>query len=181
MSFPRIERAEVLTFRLVVPKGVVESVADHVPELGLVVCPRPGGVCLEIPNEGSSLTFRCRGEACELAAMVLVSDPEGLFFRSVLVPLLVRHRGDFHARLSWSEPGGQSGSGERGVTEVLLERGALPPSVENVVDLLRAATRPLFAPATPESAEFEESREVEHLLEKAREDFARYRKPRAIE
>ncbi len=118
----RIEVAEVLSFRLKVPKAELERLAQpgaRAPgaELGVSGLPQVPNVS-NVPNvivetegsewvvsveEGDSiLRFRTIGTEAVLTEVVLCNDERGLFFTRVLGPLMVNHGGDLSARLTWN-------------------------------------------------------------------------------
>lgn len=189
MSHPRIERAEILSLRLVVPLRALDQLRES--------CPLPLELersedALKVVFGECSLSFRRDGEIARLSDVCIRSDERGSFFRDVLCALMSEHAGDLHAKLAWRAPDRENGLGS---AEVRIRRGeaqtSMSAAMRNVVDNLRHAAQPLFDATHPgepaAAAEAGEAKgepmphpdaellaEVDKLLEDGRRHYAEY-------
>lgn len=183
MSYPRIEQAEILSLRLVVPLSALDQLRESCP---LSLALQRSEHELSLSHERCALTFRRDGELAQLSDVRIQADPRGEFFRDVLCALMTEHSGDLHAKLAWRAPNRE---GSLGSAEVRIRRGqaetVMNPAMRNVVDNLRAAAQPLFessgqAPAQaadsqePEAPPPLEEEDVLRLLDDARKHYAEY-------
>jgi len=99
---PRIQFAEVLSFRLHVPIQALERLThDLRNELPLTVVEDTNGIKLSHEDAESFLRFRPRAEDAVLVEVVLSNDEQGLFFQRVVQTLLAQYQGDLQAKLVW--------------------------------------------------------------------------------
>jgi hypothetical protein len=100
---PRIEIAEVVSFRLKLPQAELERLcSERGGEVPLSLARDRMELVLEATRGDSSLRFRKSGQDAVLAEIAICNDEGGLFFQRVLGPLLVRFRGDCELRLVWN-------------------------------------------------------------------------------
>lgn len=181
MSTPRIEQAEILSLRLVVPLSALDQLREACP-LPLELSRDERG--LTLTHGRCALSFRRDGEAAQLSEVRIQADPRGDFFREVLCALMTEHAGDLHAKLAWRMPHRE---GSLGSAEVRIRHGraetTLTPTLRNAANHLRAAALPLFEPDTqapvaaapePEPPPSEADERVLQLLEDARKHYAEY-------
>jgi hypothetical protein len=115
--------AEVLSFRLKVPRSEVERVVDYSGrhEVPVALTSEGAELVLSAVNGESLMRFRPIGRDAILTEIVVANDPLGLFFHRILGPLMLRFQGDLHARLTWN-------TAERNVngdyTDVKITRGS---------------------------------------------------------
>jgi hypothetical protein len=102
---PRIETAEVLSFRLKVPPSGLQRLAEGLkPSLGVQLEPEESELVLSMGDGDSYLRFRPIGAEAILTEVCLSKDEEGVFFHRVLGTLMVEYGGDLHLRLTWNTP-----------------------------------------------------------------------------
>jgi hypothetical protein len=102
---PRIEIAEVVSFRLKLPLTEVERLPVMLAkELDLTLEREHGEVCVTAKDGDSSLRFRPVGHDAVLTEIAICNDEGGGFFQRVLGPLMVRFEGDCELRLVWNTP-----------------------------------------------------------------------------
>ncbi|MGQ0504031.1 MAG: hypothetical protein ACT4TC_01800 [Myxococcaceae bacterium] len=100
---PQIEIAEVITFRLKLPRAELMELSGRLgPELALKVEAEGQRVTVAMESGPSYLRFRLAGVDAVLSEIAIAADDRGLFFHRVLGPLMVRHAGDLHVRLRWN-------------------------------------------------------------------------------
>lgn len=99
---PRIDNAEVLSFRLKVPPEELELLAEQ--QLGLALEEEDGEFVIVQAEGDNYLRFRSIGSDAMLTEVFLCNDEGGVFFHRVLGSLMVRFRGDLHIRLVWNTP-----------------------------------------------------------------------------
>src|SRR5690242_16079305 len=100
---PRIEIAEVLSFRLKVPRRELEALPDTVAGgLNLTVAVEKSELVVSAVDAESYLRFRAIGAEAMLTEIALSKDERGAFFQRVLGPLMVRFLGDLHLKLTWN-------------------------------------------------------------------------------
>ena len=121
---PRIETAEVLSFRLQVPAGeLLRLPVVAAPELTLVIEDDEGETVVSVSDSDSYLRFRPVGDEAMLTEIFVCNVVGGLFFERVLAPLMVRFGGDLHALLVW----GAADRGRQGeFSEVRIVKGRTP-------------------------------------------------------
>jgi len=123
---PRIQLAEILSFRLHVPFQALERlIHDLRNELPLTLGEDSNGIKLTHDQAHSFLRFRRRGEDAILVEVNLAEDEQGLFFQRVLQTLLSQCQGDFQARLVWDA---QEKNVHGAHTLVTVRRGVLQSS-----------------------------------------------------
>ena len=173
----RIELADIISFRLRVPDGVLERLVEELkPELSLELVRQGVDVLLSQVGASCFLLFRPVEGGLVLREVVISQDVHGLFFQQVLGVLMVEHGGDLEARLEWNVPRQE----ER--THVSIERGVtsypgLSAAVQALRSSLQAAPDPGGAAATAGEAVEElspEDKELERLLERARASWEEY-------
>lgn len=100
---PRIEIAEVVSFRLTVPHEALEQlVADLSADLPLALDQEGADLVLKQVDSDCSLRFALTGEELVLTEALICNDELGAFFARVLARLLAEHSGDLEAKLVWS-------------------------------------------------------------------------------
>lgn len=118
----RIEVAELVSFRLKVPREALQRLPEELlGEVPLALTVEEGELVLSDGDADSFLRFRPVGREAVLTDAAVLNDARGRFFRSVFGALLVRFRGDLDARLVWSD---EDRNGNPSWTEVRVERGA---------------------------------------------------------
>jgi hypothetical protein len=102
----RIDSAEVVSFRLKVPRLELERLCQTEAgrELELELHDEEGVLHLGPAHADSFLRFRTTGAEAVLAEVYLCRDPDGAFLLRVLGPLMVRFAGDLSLRLTWNVP-----------------------------------------------------------------------------
>lgn len=181
MNTPRIEQAEILSSRLVVPLTALDRLREACP-LPLSLSRDERG--LTLTHERCALSFRRDGEQALLSEARIQADPRGAFFRDVLCALMTAHGGDLHAKLAWRVPDQEDTLGS---AEVRIRRGraetTLTPALRATVNNLRAAAVPLFpegqaaeaeALEADDAAPSETDAKVSELLDTARKHYAEY-------
>lgn len=185
-----IEHAEILSFRLKVPRLELDRLplGDLGQELGLTVALEEGELTVTVQDGECFLRFRPIGAEAMLTEIFISRDANGDFFLRVLGPLMVRFAGDLIARIMWNVPErNQHGDHvevkiTRGMTdypglghvplteaEARAGAGAHPPPLRNE---LRAGGEDLGELESPEE------RDVQQLLKKARAEYEHYLKLR---
>jgi hypothetical protein len=103
---PRIDSAEIVSFRLKVPRMELERLPSGAlgEEQGLQLLNEDGEVMITSSETDSFLRFRPIGAEAMLTEIFLSRDPRGDFFLRVLGPLMVRFAGDLVARVIWNVP-----------------------------------------------------------------------------
>lgn len=179
---PRIEIAEVVSFRLTVPYSALEQAAGDTPsELSLeqdgadVVLKQADGDC--------SLRFAPVGEELVLTEVMICNDEGGAFFSRVLGRLLADHSGDLEAKLVWSQA---SRNTQGSHANVVFRRGrAVPqpapaPSAANVLrDAVLAGGDPQGELAGVQAASDQahpDEEEIRRLLARAKEHWTEYQR-----
>jgi hypothetical protein len=184
----RIEVAEVLSFRLKVPRSELEQLPRVLgPELGLVVETEGTELGISMDAGDSYLRFRAIGSDAILTEVVICNDERGLFFQRVLGPLMVRHQGDLAIRLTWSA---HEKNTEGDYAEVKITRGqtsypglaqpflSLPPAVASSAGT-GEATEAMAMQSDDEAALPPELLEVKKILDRAKEQWAEYQRLKA--
>ena len=117
----RIEVVEVVSFRLEVPRLVLERlVNDLKPELPVRLERQNGRWVLSHVGQKSYLRFEPGVDSVELTDVVIHNDPAGVFFHAVLGSLMIRFHGDLEARVIF-DPTDENVS--ESWTEVVIRRG----------------------------------------------------------
>jgi hypothetical protein len=103
---PRIDSAEIVTFRLKVPRLELDRLPNGAlgEEQGLQLVNEDGELTLTSSETDSFLRFRPIGAEAILTEIFLSRDPRGDFLLRVLGPLMVRFAGDLVARVIWNVP-----------------------------------------------------------------------------
>lgn len=186
----RIEIAEVVSFRLRVPRGAIERLVDSLRgELQLSLNQENDELVLEHGTGESFLRFRPSHDEAVLTEVAICNDERGLFFQRVLGDLVSRYEGDLHVRLVWNDSDRNT---HGGFAEAIVQRGRSNyPGFSRTAQALRntlvAASADVSGgdPFSSEPAElpFETSKagseladEIEQLLEKGRQYFAEYQR-----
>jgi hypothetical protein len=102
---PRIESVEVISFRLKVPLGELERLAESERgrELGLTLEYDGTELVLACVATDCALRFRPIGTEAMLSEVSVVRDEAGFFFERVLIALAARFRGDLQLRVVWND------------------------------------------------------------------------------
>jgi hypothetical protein len=186
----RIEVAEVLSFRLKVPRPELEQLPRSLgPELGVSVETEGSELVLSIEAGDSYLRFRTIGAEAILTEVVVCNDDRGLFFQRVLGPLMVKHQGDLSIRLTWNA---HEKNTEGDYSEVKITRGqtkypglaqpflSLPPAVSSGSGATESAEGETMAmQSDDETTVSPELLEVRKILERAKEQWAEYQRLKA--
>src|SRR4051812_23131146 len=99
---PRIEIAEVVSFRLTLPYSALEQATGDLP--GDLALDQDGAdVVLKQAEGDCALRFAPVGEELVLTEVLICNDEAGAFFSRVLARLLTDHGGDLEAKLVWSQ------------------------------------------------------------------------------
>lgn len=180
---PRIETAEILSFRLKVPpQELLRLPQASGAGMGLLVENEDGEIALAQEGAESYLRFRSIGADAMLTEVYLCGDEGGLFFHRVLGALMVRHGGDLHVRLTWNLPERNS---QGDYAEVRIHRGATTyPGLSNELSPSLGLGGEAAAPSPAAAAGQEPprpafDREVQELLEKARRHWEEYQRLKA--
>lgn len=184
---PRIETVEVVSFRLKVPLGDLEQLADTAlgKQLGLALEYDGNELVLGCTLSDCALRFRPIGAEAMLSEVAIARDEGGGFFEGVLVPLAVRFRGDLHLRVVWneSERNTQGNWAELKITRGSVEEGEAPP----VYAPPPVSTGPAGEQMEPSEPDTEteprpltpEEQEIRELLAKARASWDEYQRLKA--
>ncbi len=189
---PRIEIAEVITFRLKLPRAELTDLPGRLgPELSLKVEAEGQRVTVSMEGGASYLRFRLAGVDAVLSEIAVSNDERGLFFHRVLGPLMVRHAGDLHVRLRWNTAERNSHGSH---AEVRISRGfttypglgppPLPPrqSLSPAQDAASEGGEGGAGPA-PEDEEAPdispEAQEIRKLVSKAKQQWDEYQRLKA--
>jgi hypothetical protein len=101
---PRIEIAEVVSFRLTLPYSALEQASgDQASDLQLSLDQDGADVVLKHADGDCALRFAPVGEELVLTEVLICNDEAGAFFSKVLARLLTEHAGDLEAKLVWSQ------------------------------------------------------------------------------
>jgi hypothetical protein len=183
---PRIESAEVVSFRLKVPRLELERLQKSEVGQDLALTLTQEGVDLLLaPSEGEShLRFRPIGAEAILTDVFLLHDAQGGFLLRVLGPLMVRFAGDLELQVVWSVPERNSEGAfalvtiTRGITDYPglgspPSTGASPTADAQAATALRNTLR-AGGEELAEHGPTAEEREVLELLQRAREQYQEY-------
>lgn len=191
---PRIDSAEILSFRLHVPtQALSRLVRDLKNELPLALVEDATGLKLCHEKGQSFLRFRTRGEESFLVEVVLREDEQGLFFQRVLGELLIQYQGDLQVKLKWNDAERNTHGPHALVT---VRQGASRyPGLSRPANALRNTLvaagdggesgddNPFGpadgAPEAPSPADDELLAEVERLLAKGKAHWAEYQRLKA--
>ncbi len=189
---PKIEVAEVLSFRLKVPKDELSRWAEAVKEPALTILSQDNGLRLELAAaDGESvLKFNSIGDEAMLHEIFIANDERGLFFQRVLGPLMVRYGGDLVIRLTWNTSERNS---HGDFAEVKVQRGVTTyPGLANLalpspagLDAGAAGSSAPDAPPTESDGEpvdeplSPDEEEVVSLLQRAKIHWDDYQKLKA--
>jgi hypothetical protein len=182
---PRIEIAEVVSFRLTLPPAALDQVVDDLSsELSLLLEQEGTDLSVKQASGDCALRFTPVDEELVLTEVLVCNDDGGTFFWRVLARLMTEHEGDLEARLVWS-------AAERNVqgnhAAVAFRRGrpipqpGAPSSPGNVLrEAALAAGDPLgdLAEVQPSAAPDPagEEEEVRRLLARAQSAWAEYQR-----
>jgi hypothetical protein len=188
----RIEVAEVVSFRLKVPRAVLQRLPQELEgEVPLSLTVEEGELVLSDADADSFLRFRPMGRDVVLTDAAILNDVRGRFFRQVFGALVVRFGGDLEARLVWSD---ESRNADTAWTDVRVERGTTHfPGLSTAVSANRlavaASADSLFGaggspeaegePLGPDSPLAAEADEVALLLLRAEEAWLEYQRLKA--
>jgi hypothetical protein len=99
---PRIESAEILSFRLSLPREALPRLAHELRnEVPLTLIEDGQGIKLGLEDGECLLRFRARGDEAFLVEVAVSNDENGLFFNRAFGTLLAQHQGDLQAKVSW--------------------------------------------------------------------------------
>ncbi|MCI0572548.1 MAG: hypothetical protein L0Y66_17480 [Myxococcaceae bacterium] len=186
----RIEVAELVSFRLKVPKEALQRLPEELAgEVPLSLTVEDGELVLSDTDADSFLRFRPIGAEAVLTDAAVLNDARGRFFRSAFCALLVRFGGDLRARLVWSD---EARNNSEAWTDVRVDRGATRfPGLASAVSANRlaaaASADAVFGhegagdapPPHEASAASPESDEVAELLARAAKAWEEYQRLKA--
>jgi hypothetical protein len=186
----RVEMAEVLSFRLKVPRSDLDRIPKLLgPELGIAIVQEDGDLLVSMEEADSFLRFKPIGSEAILTEVAICNDERALFFQKVLGALMVRYFGDLHVRLTWNEA---ARNADAEYAEVKIVRGATSfPGLAHPVRALPPAVSAGEAggsgSAVPAGGEMEEPeavlppelREIQELLAKAKGHWDEYHRLKA--
>jgi hypothetical protein len=181
---PRIEIAEVVSFRLTVPYSALEQAAGDPPgEVPLSLEQDGADVVLKQADGDCALRFAPVGEELVLTEVLICNDEAGAFFSRVLGRLLTEHSGDLEAKLVWSQVSRNTHGTH---ATVVFRRGrAIPqpssaPSAANVLrEAVLAGGDPQGELAGVQAASgraMADEEEIRRLLARAKEHWAEYQR-----
>jgi hypothetical protein len=174
--------AEVLSFRLKVPRAEVEKTVERSGRQDVPVSLTAEGAELVIAavNGESLMRFRPIGRDAILTEIVIANDPLGLFFHRILGPLMLRFQGDLHARLTWN-------AAEKNIngdyTDVKITRGVTRYAAL-VNAIVQEPSPEVLTESLDEGPEDEselspEEKEIRALMRKAKTHWDEYQKLKA--
>lgn len=183
---PRLEVAELLSFRLRLPQGALEQVLSPPGDTFLSLTREEGDWVLSDSGADSFLRFRPLQDELVLTDLALLNDPRARFLQ-VLAMLLIRFQGDLEAQLVWSDA---RRNGEASWTDLRVRQGRtqhpglavprLQHQLSQVPDAEALARNEVVggslfadgdAPAAPDEAE-----EIAKLLVRAEAAWAEYQR-----
>ncbi len=186
----RIDSAEVVSFRLKVPRLELDRMCQSPvgQELALELVEDESGQLHLGPAHGDSFArFRPTGAEALLTEVYIARDANGEFLLRVLGALMVRFAGDLELRLTWNVP---ERNRTADLTELQIARGLTEfPGIGHVPTTEEearagagggaaggAASRNELRAGAEEMAAIpsEEAEEIQRLLEKGREQFEEY-------
>jgi hypothetical protein len=189
---PRIEIAEVVSFRLTVPHAALDQLAaDLSGDLPLALEQEGADLVLRQVEGDCSLRFASAGEELVLTEVLVCNDEAGAFFARVLARLLSEHDGDLEAKLVWSLA---SRNTHGTYAPVMFRRGravAQPPPRPGARSSANTLRNAVLAGGDPQgelaevqaqgdqSAAAEEEEEIRRLLERAKGAWAEYQRLKA--
>jgi hypothetical protein len=132
---PRIESAEILSFRLSVPREALVRLAhDLRNEVPLTLIEDSRGIKLGLEDGECLLRFRARGDEAFLVEVAVSNDENGLFFNRAFGTLLAQHQGDLQAKVSWD---GAPERNTHGTHALVVVRNGVTQSGARAVNALR--------------------------------------------
>jgi len=186
---PRIEIAEVVSFRLTLPYAALEQMtADLSGDLPLALEEDGADVVLKLADGDCALRFAPVGEELVLTEVLICNDEAGAFFARVLARLLTEHDGDMEAKLVWSLASRNTHGTH---APVMYRRGrAVPqppprPGTRSPANVLRDAVLSGGDPqgelaevqtAADQTAASDVEEEVRRLLARAKDAWAEYQR-----
>lgn len=177
MMRPRLEVAELLSFRLRLPKEALDEVLAPPAGTFLTLTREEEDVVLADSGADSFLRFRqVKGELV-LTDVALLNDPRARFLK-VLAALLIRFEGDLEAQLMWSDA--QRNSLE-GWTHLRVLRGQTEhpalavPRLQNQLRQVPEAGGP-EGPLFTEGPAPDEAAEIARLLVRAEAAWSEYQR-----
>lgn len=181
MTTPRIDNADILSFKLKLPRTELEALPQAAAAAGirLAIAAEDSDLVLSVVEGDSSLRFRNIGTDVVLTEIQIQNDTRGVFFQRVLGPLMVRFAGDLHCRLVWNTAERNSHGNH---AEVKIARGSTTyPGLTSSPFASPAMGTEGVAGAAPENEAEDapptpEELEVKSLLDKAQKHWAEYQK-----
>lgn len=182
---PRIEIAEVVSYRLTVPYSALEQAAGDLPgDLPLALDQDGADVVLKQADGDCCLRFAPVGEELVLTEVMICNDEAGAFFSRVLARLLTDHGGDLEAKLVWSQASRNTHGSH---TPVVFRRGrqvpqpaSKGPSPANVLrEAVMAGGDPQVELAGVQAMSEQavaDDEEIRRLLTRAREHWTEYQR-----
>lgn len=184
---PRIEIAEVVSFRLALAQQALERLVEELSgEMKLSLDPDGTDLVLQHVEGDSSLRFARAGDELALTEILVCNDEAGRFFSRVLGRLMTDHRGDLEIKVVWNVPE-RNTEGSHATVE-LISGKTKPVSAARALrnTLVAGAQVAELQPAgqtaagTPgPTAKDREEEEVARLLEKGRIAWAEYQRLKA--
>jgi hypothetical protein len=179
---PRLEVAELLSFRLRFPREALDEVLSPPGDTFLTLTREGSDFVLADSGADSFLRFKQVKDELVLTDVALLNDPRARFLK-VLASLLIRFEGDLEAQLVWSDA--QRNTVE-GWTELRVNRGQTEhpalavPRLQNQLRQVPEALSPdggsdaLFAEA--EGPAPDEAEEIARLLVRAEAAWSEYQR-----
>ena len=178
---PRLEVAELLSFRLRLPKEALDEVLSPPGDTFLTLSREGPDLVLADSGADSFLRFKQVKEELVLTDVALLNDPRARFLK-VLAALMIRFEGDLEAQLVWSDA--QRNTVE-GWTDLRVNRGQTEhpalavPRLQNQLRQVPEALSPdgggaLFAEA--EGPAPDEAEEIARLLVRAEAAWSEYQR-----
>lgn len=185
---PRIEIAEVVSFRLTLPHATLEqTVADLSSELPISLDQEGTDLVLTLTGGDCSLRFAPMDGEVALTEVLICNDEGGAFFSRVLARLVAEHEGDLEVRLVWNAAA-RNTHGTHATVAFRRGRPAAPSPTASPGNVLRDAavaggepSGELF-PAPQQAAADQravEEEEIRRILERARAEWAEYQRLKA--
>ncbi|HLT31384.1 MAG TPA: hypothetical protein VK013_15205 [Myxococcaceae bacterium] len=179
---PRLEVAELLSFRLRLPKEALDEVLSPPGDTFLTLTREGGDLVLADSGADSFLRFKQVKEELVLTDVALLNDPRARFLK-VLAALLIRFEGDLEAQLVWSDA--QRNTVE-GWTDLRVHRGQTEhpalavPRLQNQLRQVPEALSPEGGAAlfteSEEGPAPDEAEEIARLLVRAEAAWSEYQR-----
>jgi hypothetical protein len=184
---PRIEIAEVVSFRLALPRRALERLVEELSsEMELSLEPDGADLVLQQVGGDSSLRFTPAGAGLALTEILVCNDEAGRFFSRVLARLMTDHQGDLEVKVVWNVPERNTEGAHATVHLVGGKMKGTSPASHALRNTLVAGA-PVAglqpggqgSPAAVAGPKDTDDEEVARLLEKGRTAWAEYQRLKA--